>query len=115
MTYIPTNGENGKLHHVSNRRERMVKVFVTKEEVTDEYERIGIITCKFRDQGKAILTAKNFAARANGDAILFTDANDQTAGQEVARRFFGNSGAFKGKYGFWVYRLKNKPTAVSSI
>jgi hypothetical protein len=105
MKFISTNGDNVKMKHVSNKVEQRVKLFLSAEEVPKDAERIGILVSSFKKREKAFLTAKNFAARAGGNAILFQDGKDLSAGSQVANALLGTN--IKGQYYFIVYDLKD--------
>jgi len=78
--------------------------------VPKDAERIGILIGNYRNEQKALLTAKNFAAQAGGEAILIVSATDPNTGEKVASTALliaglPGAGAFKGKYYYLVYRL----------
>jgi hypothetical protein len=110
MKFISTNGEDVKLHHVSNKVERKVILYLSPNEVPKDAERIGLIIGKYRKRDVAFITAKHFAAMADCNAIVFIDGRDLTAGEEITNTIknliapFGGSN-IKGQYIFLAYRV----------
>jgi hypothetical protein len=107
VRFTATNGENLKMKkgNTTRTKQKTTKVFFSTDQVTPEYEEIGVMTVKMNDRVEAIDKAKIYGSRATGDAVLLVDAKDQTASQAVGKFFIGGS-AFKGHYVFLVYRKK---------
>lgn len=104
--FISTSGEK-KLSKRNKEAEKNMIIYLDKNEVPTNAERIGIIYNTEKDQETAFAQVKALAARTGANALLFVGGKEVTAGQKVFNTLVW-PGSFKARWNFIVFQVAQK-------